>query len=456
MKVLLIQPSISSSIKRVFIPVGLAYLGSTLEEAGHKVKILYTFNSKKGIIDFKNELDKYDPDVVGISSTTIDIHVCLQLVNITKEQNPNCLTVLGGAHPTVCGKEILNQNHNVDVIVRGEGEVTLKELLEKKNKKDFVSVKGISFRFNKKIIENPERKNIEDLDSLPFPAYHLLPMKEYINWRKLFNVIEFGKTGSSYASITSSRGCPFNCTFCSSRRMWGNKWRIRSPENVIEELKILRYKYKKKYIYFIDDTATIDKKRMSKICQLIRKEDIDISWECSTRVDLFDKNLAKELKKSGCVNIYLGLESGVQETLDFVCKGIKVEDSIRAVKIAKDAGLTIESNFIIGVPGETKEKINKTISFVKKIDIEYPSFTILTPYPGTKIYEYAEKNNLLLTKDWSKYNLTGSVMKVPGITEKELKALYIKANLICNFSPSNIFKSLSRELSLKQIDKKTI
>lgn len=455
MKVLLIQPSTSSNIQRVFIPVGLAYLGSTLEEAGHKVKIIYTFNSKKGVLEFKNELKNYDPDAVGISSTTIDIHICLQLIDLVKEHNPNCLTVLGGAHPTVCGREILNKNHNVDVIVRGEGEITLKELLEKKTKEDFVSVKGITFRLNKKIIKNPDRENIKDLDNLPFPAYHLLPMEEYTNWRKLFNVIEFGKTGSSYASITSSRGCPFNCIFCSSRRMWGNKWRVRSPENVIEELKILRYKYNKKYIYFLDDTSTIDKKRMLKICELIRKENIDISWECSTRVDLFDKQLATELKKSGCINIYLGLESGVQETLDFISKGIKLEDSIRSVKIAKEAGLTIESNFIIGVPGETKEKINQTISFVKKIDIEYPSFTILTPYPGTKLYEYAEKNNLLITKDWSKYNLTGSVMKVPGMTINELKGLHIKANIICNFNPYKIYKSLSKELSLKQIDKKT-
>jgi len=454
MKVLLIQPSTSSNTQKVFIPVGLAYLGSSLEQVGHKVKIIYTFNSKKGITEFKKELKNYDPDVVGISSTTIDIHICLQLVDLVKVHNPNCLTVLGGAHPTVCAKEILDLNSNVDAIVRGEGEITLTELLEKKNKEDFGTVKGITFKLNGKMIENPGRENIEDLDSLPFPAYHLLPMETYKNWRKLFNVFPFRKAGSSYASITSSRGCPFACIFCSSRRMWGKKWRIRSPENVIEELKLLRYKYNKKYIYFLDDTSTVNKDRMLKICDLIRKEGIDIAWECSTRVDLFDKDLASTLKKSGCVNVYLGLESGVQETLDFISKGVKIEDSIRSVKIAKEAGLTVESNFMIGIPGETREKINQTIYFAKKLDIEYPSFTILTPYPGTKLYEYAERNNLLLTKDWSKYNLTASVMKVPGLTAKELKSLHMKANLICNFNPSKIFKSLSQELSLKQIDKK--
>ena len=183
---------------------------------------------------------------------------------------------------------------------------------------------------------------------------------------------------------------------------------------------------------------------------MIKKEKLNITWECSTRADLFDKELAVTMKDSGCVQVYLGLESGTQQTLNFLNKGLTIERTIDAVSIAKNAGLRVESNFMIGIPGETKDSINKTISFVKKMNIDYPSFTILTPYPGTPLYSYAEKNNLLLSKEWSLYTANEPVMSVPGISYRELKGLYLKAFLICSFNLPKIVKSLVRELRLKK------
>lgn len=454
MKVLLIQPTSKSVniISKIFQPLCLGYLASYLEERSHKVKIIDSIILGYDLTDIKKEIEQFDPDVVGVTSVTENIFDALSIIKITKEINPNCLTVIGGPHSTALPRETLEICSELDVIVRGEGEITFSELLEKKKKEDFVNVKGISFRLNDRIIENEDRKIIEDLDSLPLPAYHLLSMDKYKITKKhrvIDRLLETGLLGGyeeSYSTISTCRGCPFDCNFCASCKLWGKKWRGRSPESVVQELKILRYKYGKKLIDFMDDTFSFDKKRTLKICQLIREEGIDISWECSTRVDLFNKEIANAFKKSGCSLIYFGMESGVQKTLDFLNKGFKVEDSIRAVKIAKEAGIDVTGAFIIGgIPGETKETINQTIAFAKKLNISY-SFTTLVPFPGTKIYEYAIENNLLLTRDWSKYKISHSVLKTPGFSPEELRRIMIKANLVCNIRPQHILKVIKRNI----------
>jgi len=424
MKVMFIQP-------RAYLgqttgpPLGFGYLAACLEDVGHKVKILDApiLNLRKRKI--KKEIRQFDPDVVGVSSVTHNIGNALSLVEMAKENNPNCMTILGGPHATMTTKEILSENPYVDFIVRGEGEKTLVELLEKTKEKDFEKVKGISFKQNGRIIENENREPIADLDSIPFPAYHLFPMERYKT--KVIDREIYGKPGQPMSSIITSRGCPNNCIFCSTCALWGKKWRTRSPENVVEELKILRYKYGKKVIDFLDDTLTVDKKRTMRICELIKEEGLDISWMCLSRVNLFTKEIASSLKKAGCFAVTFGFESGVQKTLDFLKKGFTVEDSKRAVQIAKETGLKVAGTFIIGVPGETRETINENISFVRNLNLNFTNFSILVPFPGTEIYEIAEKNNLLLTRDWSKYLSTNSVMKVPGFTPRELRKLHKKA-----------------------------
>lgn len=435
MKVILINPRLSKKIRvKIYPPIGLGYLASYLENAGHKVRIVDSLVMNYDMDDIKKELKQFDPDVVGVTATTPYIYEALLIVKIAKENNPNCMTVLGGPDPTFRAKEILKESPYVDVIVRGEGEITFTELLEKKKKEDLFTVDGISFRLDGRIIENKNRKFIEDLDSLPFPAHHLLP--KYDSYPLFLNL---RIKGQPYTSISTCRGCTFDCAFCSSCVLWGRRWRARSPENVVEELKLLRYKYGLKVIDFVaDDTFTVDKKRVLRICELIIEEGLDISWECEARVDLFDRDIAIALKKAGCYLVQFGIESGVQKTLDFLNKGFRAEDAERAVKIAKNAGLKAGSNFMIGVPGETKEMINTTIFFAKKLDLDVTSFTILVPLPGSKIYKIAEENNLLLTKDWSKYNLSNIVMKVPGLTSRELKGFLIKAYLICNLNPFKI------------------
>ena len=413
-------------------PIGIAYLASTIEKAGHTVKIIDSTVMNYRLRHIKREIKRFNPDVVGVTAMTTFIYDALEVLKLVKKLNPNCLTVLGGPHPTVQTKEILNEVDFVDVIVRGEGEKTLLELIEKSN---FEKIDGISYKENNKIIENKNRELIKDLDSIPFPAYHLLPMHKY--QIKLADIGVLGGLdllGHPYGAIVTSRGCPFNCNFCAARAIWGNNWRGRSPENIVEELKLLREEYGIRKISFMDDLFTVDKKRVIKTCELIKKEDLDISWFCLSRVDSFNKEIAESLKSAGCFRVWFGIESGTQETLNLLNKTFKLEDSKKAVKITKDAGLDAAGFFMIGIPGETKEMMEKTIAFANKLHLSTSIINLFIPYPGTKFYEIADQQNLILSKDWSKYHTNKSLMKIPGFTAHQLEKMWKKAHLSFNLS----------------------
>jgi len=445
MKVLLIQPPWIVS-QTTGPPLGLAYLGSCLEKSDHKVKIIDSAILNLDKTNIEREIKQFDPEVVGISSVTKCINYAIELTEFVKKNNPNCMTVLGGPHPTLRAKRTLEENPTVDFAIRNEGEYTFTELLKKKNSKfDFSDIDGISYRVNNCILENKNRSLIENLDKLPFPAYHLLPMNKYKVNDTFLNSGLLGKQGEQYGSMLTSRGCPFGCIFCACHKIMGKKWRVRSPENIVKELKILRYKYGKKIIEFLDDTFSINKQRTIKICKLIRDEGIDISLIVSTRVDLFDQDIAYNLKKAGCNLILFGIESGVQSTLNYLKKGFKISDIERAVKFAKNANIDIRGSFIIGVPGETKKMINQTISFAKKLDLKSTGFSILMPYPGTELYGIAKEKKILRTVDWSKFNPTTPNLKIDNISSRELKGFQMKGTISCNLKKSvliNIIKGL--------------
>jgi len=444
MKVMLVHPT--EKLRRLGQPLGLSYIASYLESVGHKIKILDLMLSSTKSIDISKEIKQFDPDVIGVTSMTPSIYSALKVLDIAKKINPNCLTVLGGPHPTAMDVETLKENSFVDVVVRGEGEITISNLLDKKISKQFSEVKGITYRQENRIIRNDDRPFIENIDDLPMPAYHLLPMKEYTIYNRINFIGLYGKEEKIYSSISASRGCPYNCIFCECNRMLGKKLRNRNPEKIVEEIKILKEKYNVGVLGFVDDTFTINKKHFFEICNLIKKENIDILLECSTRVDTFDKETANRLKDAGFCVVFFGFESANQSSLDFLQKGFNVEDQKTAVKNARRADLFIEGNFMIGIPGENKSMINRSISFSKKLDIDQASFPILVPFPGTQLYDYAEKNNLLLTKDWSQYYWDNSVMKIKGFTQNDLKNIKTKAYINFYSNPKFIYKYFKRNV----------
>ena len=383
MKICLISPPYNSAVKSVVgvssPPLGLAYIASVLRQ-NREVKIIDSNILNYAIGDVERELRSFNPDVVGITSVTPSIYEAYKVAETAKKVREDCTVVLGGPHATFMPRETMEECKYIDIIVRGEGEETTRELIENIEKgAPLNEVKGITFREKNGIIDTEPRLFIKNIDNIPFPSRDLLPMHLY-----KFN-------GVKYTTMLTSRGCPFKCSFCSSSRLFGGYWRGRSPENVLEEMKTVYEEYGIRNIEFMDDTFTLNQERAEKICDEIIKQGWDISWGASSRVDTLSKKLVEKMKKAGCWIIFLGIESGSQKILDAIGKRITLEQVKKAVKILKDAGIQVLGSFIIGFLQDTKETIKETIKFAKSLNLNYAEFSILTPYPGTPIFDYAAR-----------------------------------------------------------------
>lgn len=422
MKVLLISPPTESAVTKVMgttgPPLGLAYLAAMIRE-DHDVRIVDSIAEGYNTEDIAKIIRSYDPDLVGLTATTSMIPDAYETAKVAKKINENLKIVLGGPHATFLPEETIQECPQVDFVVRGEGEHTFKDLVDAlEKKKDLKSITGLSFQRNGKVVNNPPRELVKNVDDIPMPAYDLLPMKKYRAGK-----IEFG-------TVITSRGCPFNCIFCSSSLQFGKKWRGHSVARTLEELSILRKEYRKKEIEFLDDTFTLLKSRAIAITDEIRREGLDITWTASSRVDTFSQEVACAMKRAGAHTVYFGIESGSQKTLDFIGKGITPEKAEWAVRNAKRAGLHALGSFVIGFPEENAEEIETTIKFSKKVGVDLAQFTIATPYPGTRLWSYALKEKILLTKNWRKFTTLDPVMKLKYLTAdqiaKALRTAYLK------------------------------
>ncbi|HDI46267.1 MAG TPA: radical SAM protein, partial [Candidatus Methanomethylia archaeon] len=295
-------------------------------------------------------------------------------------------------------------------------------------------IKGIAFRDEGKVIVTPPRPLIQNLDEIPFPARHLLPMDKYT---------VLGQQ-TVIGHVMSSRGCPFRCIFCSSSRIFGRVWRGRSPKNVVDEIEELCDKWKAKHIEFADDTFTLNMKRAEEISKEIIRRGLDIFWACGARVDTLRRELVQWMKKAGCHVIYIGVESGSQRILNLLKKGIRLEQVIKAVKWLKEAGMEITASYVIGTPGETKEEVERTIKFAVKLDTDFAQFTAMTPYPGTEVYEYAKREGLLLTNDWSKFTTIKPVMRTKELSAEEIEKLVSRAYRKFYLRPKFLWRQLKK------------
>jgi radical SAM superfamily enzyme YgiQ (UPF0313 family) len=442
MNICLLSPPYNSAVESIFgvssPPLGLAYLASVLRK-DHKVKIIDSNILGYSMEDVRRELKSFHPDIVGITSATPSIPNAYTVAKIAKEIREDCTVAMGGPHVTFLPRQTLEECKYIDIIVKGEGERTVEELTKAIERGEIIrdAIKGITFRKGSQIVDNEPRPLIKNIDEIPFPSRDLLPTHLY-----QFN-------GFRYTTMITSRGCPFRCSFCSSSRQFGGYWRGRSPENVLEEMRIIRDDYNTRNIEFSDDTFTLDQKRAEKICDEIIKQGLDVSWGASSRVDTLSEKLVEKMKRAGCWIIFLGIESGSQRILNAMGKRITIEQVKKAVKIVKEAGIQVLGSFIIGFPEDTVETIKKTTIFVKSLNLDYAEFSILTPYPGTPIFDHALKNNLLLTKDWSKYTATEPIMKIKGATEKQLKALFQKAYISFYLRPRILLKWIkNKQLTL--------
>jgi len=436
----------------VFQPWWIAYVAAVLEKQ-HKVCIidsptdgrrnLEQIDGTKYRVGLKNEeladrIRRWSPDVVGINIPFSGWSKgAFEVASIVKSIDNGIITVLDGQHPSARPEECLAQP-SIDFVVIGEGERTIFELvntLEEGNTQNLKNIKGIAFLKNGKTVITPPRPAIQDLDSLPFPARHLLPMDEYFAAVKE-NPIR-GEISKPWVTMITSRGCPHNCVFCTVHIVMGKKWRARSPENVVDEIEQLIQTYHIKQIDIYDENMTVDKKRMENICDLIVKRRLDIEWYAPNgiRADTLDENLLKKMKKSGCRGIRVAPESGVQRVVDqIVKKNQKLAAVEKAVVLCKKIGIKVGCFFVIGLIGETKEDIKETIKYaykLRRLGADKSYFSIATPIYGTELYEQAKQGGFLRDNfSYESLAATEPQIETPEFTADELLELCAQANLV--------------------------
>ena len=430
MKVLMINPPYFSSkykfIGLVAPPLGIGYIAAVLEQKGFDVEIIDSPALEMDLETLQKEMEKRSPDIVAITSVTPTIYSALKTAEISKKVCPEAVVVMGGYHPTFTYEELLKMDC-VDVVVRGEGEYTMLELVEAIEKgRDLKEVQGIACRN----FTAPCRGVIEDLDSLPFPARHLLPMDHY----KVLNMkLPIG-------TLISGRGCPFNCSFCASSAMHGHKLRLRSAGNVLDEMEHLVDDHSAEMLAFMDDTFTFNKKRVYEICDGIKERGIDNYWGATARVDTINEELLLKMKEAGCITLFMGVESADQQSLDQMNKNTTIKKIKRAFELTRKHDIRTIASVALGMPGDTRESIERTIKFVGNLKPSYAIFSLATPYPGTDFYLKVVKDDLIRINDWSKYTLLTPVLETLDCSREELKNLQKKAFRKFYLRPSYIIR----------------
>lgn len=408
----LINPNANVEVvKRLDIstpPLGLGYLAGVVRERGFKVRIIDDLVEKLSLDELFNRVK--DALIVGITSTTPTFNSALKYARMIKSRFPDAFVILGGVHATFKPYDAI-KNDFVDAVCVGEGEYTLAEVAERiENERTLEGVRGLIWKENGRIVDNGPREPIMDLDSLPFPAYDLMPIEKYT---------VLGHKLQHFPMITS-RGCPFACRYCSSSLFMGRRFRARNAKNVVDEIEWLVEEFDARHIAFGDDTFTLSKRRVIEICDEIKRRGLDVDWSCSSRVDTINEELLKKMREAGCSAIYYGVESASPDVLKYYRKRIDLDKVKRAVEMTKRAGIATICSFIIGAPYERKEDMKKTLKFALKLDPDYAQFSVLTPYPGTEIYEEAKQKGLLLSENFDDYTAGKPVLKNFYLAPKEI------------------------------------
>ena len=421
-RILLIKPNYRGCeawfhfIKENFPPLNLTYIASYLVDMVVEVEIIDAKVKNLSYNQIRKKIEKYKPDIVGISVfVSAAINICYDIAKIVKDYNQNCTVVFGGRHPTFVPDETLNVDE-VDIVVRGEGELTFRELIIKGTPE---KVKGISYKSNGKIIHNPDRELIKDFDKIRYPARHLVKNNNY----SMFNI--------RVETVETSRGCPYSCKFCTTPVINNGLWRPRPVENIISELKIISQNKKISDIFFVDDNITADTKRFERLCERIieckkNNEIADFKFNSQIRLDALLKSpqLVKKMAGAGFWMILTGIESIREKTQKNLRKGLAFDKVLKALEILHNNNIIVSGNMIIGGDlNRTEKEIREDIRFMHKIDIEFLPFSLLTPFPGTPILKELEEKNLLITKDWSKYTILNPVIKTYKLSPEKLRTL---------------------------------
>lgn len=411
-------------------PLGLAILAAVLEREGVEVQIV---DAAARNLEDQEIVEAIEPgtSLIGIGSTTSEIDAVERLCGLFRRALPSARLILGGSHPTVF-HESLVRTGVCDMVVRGEGE---KALLLVSKGIPFREIPNLTWRApSGEIVVNPQDHEFVDLDDLPIPAFHKLPMDLYRS------ALGAAKNFPSLGLITS-RGCPGSCNFCFSK-MHGPRTRFLSASGIVTQVRHLHFRYGIREFSFYDDTFTTDRKRVENLCNLLLQEGLRVSWSCFARVDTIEPRLLKLMNRAGCHQIMFGFECSDPEILKAMNKSISVEKAKCAANWAKEAGLDVRGAFMIGNPGETFSGMRKTIDYSLQLGIPLAIFNVTTPFPGTVLFDWAERNGFLKNPRWQEFDLAHPVMDLPGLPGKAIRAAYRMAYRRFYLRPRQLMKGI--------------
>jgi radical SAM superfamily enzyme YgiQ (UPF0313 family) len=433
-------------------PLNLCYLAAEIRKNHPQIEqiILDGENLRLDFDGIEKEVERHKPDIVTMTFPTpayVSVKTCAERV---KKISPSIPIVVGGPHPSAFAEQVLKDESLIDICVIGEGEKTFSEIISKIFfGGSLEDVDGLAFRNRQgEIVRTKKRQLIANLDDLDFPARDLLPNIKY------YSVAAKRVSSRVLGNMITSRGCPYDCTYCESKVIWSRKARMRSPENVVDEIEEMVKVYGIGEINFHDDILPMRRDRTLEISKLIQKRDVDIRWMCMSRVNFVWEDVMREMYKAGCRRIMFGLESGSQEILKNIKKKSTLEQAYEAVKICRKVKIQTMGSFMIGNIGETPETIRESIEFAKKLDLDTASFFVTIPYPGTDLFrEAVDRGYIRGDLNWKEFTVVGEnsgPMQLPGLSNDELRYWQSKALQEFYLRPKYIWKKFTNINSLKE------
>ncbi|MBE0481762.1 MAG: cobalamin B12-binding domain-containing protein [Dehalococcoidia bacterium] len=383
--------------------MGIAYIAGLLEHKGYEVQVIDLLPTRASPETIKCKLDEYQPDIVGITSVTLNYPAASAILRYCKQLNQDLITVIGGPHVTLSAEATLREAPWIDVVVRGEGEMTMLDIA---SGKALARIPGLAYRENGNVRQTADRPLMPDLDNLPLPARHLFPLARYLALESACGVI-------------AGRGCPFNCIFCVGSRMGGRKVRFREPRLVVDEIeKCLAYGFEE--IHVQNDLFTLNHRHLNAFCAEILSRGLEFRWSAFARVDTVNREVLRRMREAGCTGLCFGIESGVQEVLDRIKKKITLEQVRNAVRMANDMGFNVQAAFILGLPGESRETLARTREFAQELGVFY-GLHVLAPFPASEVREKASEFGIeILTDDWTKYDANTPVTRTRGAAPEDI------------------------------------
>jgi anaerobic magnesium-protoporphyrin IX monomethyl ester cyclase len=371
MRVLLVYPAYGERLERFPSrpPLGLAYLAASLKGAGHACELMDEQAAGEGLVQC---IEQYKPQVVGFSVTTWAVKAVLEKTALVKRKFPHITCFAGGPHATALPTDMLDGG--IDVVVRGYGEKTFVQALDALARQaPLAPIAGISYRSGGKVVHNPGRDDDVDLNALPHPDYGALDLARY-----------------RWCSISSSRGCPMGCAFCADAHLFGRRLRLRRPANFVGELEKLYFDHGLRRFYFVDEQFTFDEQRVIEICDLVVRKGLEIKWIVNSRVDRVTLEMLTRMRQAGCISIAYGVESGSEQILKTIHKGINTQQIEQAIHLTKQAGIRVKTSWIVGLPGDVTEQL-KSVPLMEKTQPNHIDVYWLTLYPGTPFWNYPDR-----------------------------------------------------------------